>query len=90
MIITGNIYAGLSSGGGGGGVTTLSNGLTLVGTNGVLGGTLVQDTIITQAGNLIDFNGNNVTLVLDDAGTTVYAFAGVAPPNGFWAIGPGG
>jgi hypothetical protein len=36
-------------GGGGGGVTTLSNGLTLTGSNGTLGGSLTNDTTISSS-----------------------------------------
>lgn len=59
---------GTNSGGGGGGVTTLNNGLTLTGSNGQLGGNLVQSTNIRLAGFVLDVAGNTATeLTLDDS-----------------------
>jgi|ERR1700688_659910 len=59
MIVVGNIYSGLSSSGGGGGVMTLNNGLTLIGTNGQLGGALVQNTIVDTTSAFTLFLGDN-------------------------------
>jgi hypothetical protein len=63
MIYLGNIYAGLNSGSGG--VMTLSNGLTLTGTNGVLGGALTQATTITAGAFLFTIDAltlNNLVI----------------------------
>ncbi len=50
-----------SGGGGGGTVDTLNNGLTLTGTNGQLGGDLVQDTTITPNGNTLSIGPVDIT-----------------------------
>jgi len=49
-----------NGGGGGGGVTTLSNGLTLTGSNGTLGGTLTADTTIDGDSNNYNFTFNSL------------------------------
>jgi len=56
----------IGSSSGGGGVLTLNNGLTLTGTNGQLGGTLIKDTIIDQSSFKLSFSGGPLTF-----GTTV-------------------
>jgi hypothetical protein len=48
------------NGGGGGGVSTLSNGLTLTGSNGTLGGTLTNDTLINSSTYVFKILSNNV------------------------------
>ena len=47
--------------GGGGGILTLDNGLTLTGTNGQLGGSLIQDTTIANAAFNLKLTGNPTT-----------------------------
>jgi hypothetical protein len=49
-----------NGGGGGGGVTTLSNGLTLTGSNGTLGGTLSANTTIDGDSNNYNFTFNSL------------------------------
>lgn len=55
---TWDVLAG-NGGGGGGGVTTLSNGLTLTGSNGTLGGTLLNDTTISSSTFLLKVLSTN-------------------------------
>jgi len=56
---TWDVLAGNGGGGGGGGVTTLSNGLTLTGSNGTLGGTLLNDTTIASSSFLFKILSTN-------------------------------
>lgn len=66
--------------GGAGGVTTLNNGLTLTGSNGQWGGTLVQNTNIAEAGFNINFTGNGTVSFSPSAtssGINIGNFAGV-------------
>lgn len=65
------------NGGGGGGVSTLSNGLTLTGSNGTLGGTLTNNTTIEGDGafsltlnSLTNFNAYSNIGVLGSVGGT--------------------
>lgn len=69
------------NGGGGGGVTSLSNGLTLTGSNGTLGGTLTSNTTIEGDGSysltlnsLTTFNGyaNTVNIGRFGSGQTLF------------------
>lgn len=79
---------GNSSGGGGGLIQTLSNGLTLVGTDGQLGGTLTGSTLINGNNNALSFiNNNSVNIASNLAG---FVNINSDPNSGSTLIGGGG